>query len=401
MKSEGVRVRFQNSSRRRFLKGAGASIAGLSLAGCTAFGSGGTQYNRHIAALTTLTGPLSIGGTKVQQIADMAVSDANDKFSDSEPVEITVQDSEQNVQTTRNLAQQAVDDGSVAITGIVSSDVGVSMRDFAMSNEIPFVPSIAVNSAITQEGTEYVTRPYGDVTQLAIGACAYMENLGLSNVSFLGADFTYPRSFLDSLKEYGSDYGVEVIQEQFVPLGTQNFNPPISNIDLEETDALFHIYPGANATVLTEQLKQNNVYESIETSYGGNTFSTPSYADATGETKLSVSFAGVDRSTEKAQNLESRIRDEFDVTPDVYHFLGYDSIRYTAEAIHQADEVTPSAVYDSLQNVDFETWTDNNTVEIGAGGYNEAFQAPSLRWVQNDGDITSEVQFKSEAIGYK
>ncbi|MGQ4556581.1 ABC transporter substrate-binding protein [Halobellus sp. GM3] len=392
---------FQDSSRRRFIKATGASIAGASLAGCTSFGGGGSEYEPRIAAVTALTGPLAIGGTKVGEIAEMAVADANEKFSDNDPVEVTVEDSESNVQTTRNLVGQALDDGAVGISGTVSSDVGISMREYAMENEVPFVPSVAVNSDITQAGTEYVARTYGDVTQLAIGACEYMQELGLSNVSFLGADFTYPRTFLDSVKEYGGEYGVEIIEEQFVPLGTDNFNPAISNIDLETADALFHIYPGANATVLTEQLEQNNVYDSIETSYGGNTFATPSYADATGDTKRHVSFAAADRSTEPAQNFESRVREELDARPDIYHYQGYDSIRFLAEAIHQAEELTPQAVYDALLTTDYQTVTDNTTVDLGDGGYNAAFEAPTLRWIEQDGEVTAEVAYKSEPLSYR
>lgn len=388
-------------TRRTFLKSAGAGVAVTALAGCTAFGGGGSQYDRKISVLTPLTGPLAVAGPKIKAVSQMAIDDANAKFSDNEPVTHEVKDSEGNVQTGRNLANQAIDGGSIALTGTVSSDVALALRDLVQNKQVPFVPTNAVNPAVTKSGTKYVVRTTAENNQNALASLNYFDEIGVKQTSLIGADFSYPRSFAKGVKQFEGKYGSKLVQEQYLPLGSNNFNPAISNIDFESVDVVYTIYPGKNATVLIKQLRQQGAFDSIKQTLGGNTYGSPPLAAALGEDRVNVGFEGRDRSSDRISGLGQKIANTTNDAPNIYHFVGYDTIRFAAEAIHQADAQTPDAVYQAMQSMDYTSWVDDSPVQVGDGGYNKAATVPSLKWVKEGGDIVAKVAYQSPPLSYK
>ena len=415
------------NTRREFLKTAGAGIGVTALAGCSGGNNanssngqsstksssgtttsqsstgGNSKYKPHIEVVTPLTGPLAVAGPKIKAAAKLAVADANQKYSDKPPVTYDVKDSKANVQTARNLANQAFDAGSVAVTGTVSSDVALALRALVQQKKVPFLPSNAVNPEVTKAGTKYVYRTTVENNQNAIGSAQYFKNAGIQKAALIGADFSYPRSFAKAIKQYAGKYGVQLTQEQYVPLGTKNFNPTIQNIDFSSIDALYTIYPGKNATVLIKQLRQNGAFDKIKQTFGGNTYGSPPLAKALGSDRVDVGWEGRNRANKVVSALGQEIQSQLNATPNIYHFVGYDSVRYAAEAIHAADTLTPEGVNKALQNnpMNYHSRVDDSLVKPGSGGYNKNATLTCGLWEKSGSNVDAKMVYTTKPLNYR
>ncbi|WP_313693541.1 ABC transporter substrate-binding protein [Halorarum halobium] len=380
--------------RRAFLKRTGASAAALTgLAGCVG-GGGGTEYERKIGFVSSLTGSLSTFGEGLRQGAEIALDDVNSEVDDE--FEMVFADTEGSVETARSVVQEQIENGCIALTGPVSSDVGVGLRDLLMQEEVPMVGPVITNPEVTQDGTDYMYRTYGNGEQLALATLEYYENVGASNVSAIFADYSYGRKFKEYFEMHMADFGVELISSTFVPLGTDNFRPTLSNIDPDETDAFLGIYPGNNGVVLIEQAKDAGL---IDGKYhiGGNLYGSNAFLSAMGNTVEGVGYHGVDRRTDAAADFISKKQERFDERAETIDFLGYDAAYTAMQAVVQAEEQTPQSTNTTLGEIELPSISGFD-INFNESGDNQTFRSSLLRWEIQDDSPVAAVEYKTSEL---
>lgn len=379
--------------RRDYLTAAGAiSVGTLSgLAGC----AGGSDWNREIGVVTPQSGPFGFIGEGIIQGAQVAIDEVNQN-SDAEDISLSIADSEGSVEPARNAVQNAIEDGSVGITGTISSDVTLSVRQLLEEEEVPQVTPIAGNPEITQPGTNFSFRLPGDEEQKEFGTLQFLNENDVSSIAVIGADFSYPQTTVEFLREYAPEFDIEVNSVSFVPLGTDNFRPELNNIDDETVDALFLPYPGANGVTLIQQIREAGMFEDniVLGDYG---YGSLPYRQALGEDIIDVNNWGADLTNEKSQDVISRVRDRFDTDVAIYHLLGYDSIMVLGSAINNAESVDPISVRDSIRETEYDA-ASGWTVTFDEDGHCDTYRLIVNQWEDQDGQLVNARRFRSDVI---
>ena len=144
--------------RRTFLRGTGATVAAGALAGCT--GGGGDSGPITIGALQPLSGPFTPWGQAHRAGLAFAVDEINEDGGvldrDLEVVEADTGSDPGEADTIfrRHVEQE----GAVAMTGPVSSDVGIRTRQTAEELEVPLVLHMAGSHRILPKDVRYCFR---------------------------------------------------------------------------------------------------------------------------------------------------------------------------------------------------------------------------------------------------
>lgn len=382
------------TNRRTFLKRGGAAAALMTgLAGCTGDDEE-TEYERKIGFVSSLSGPLSTFGEGLQQGAEIALDDINAELD--EPFEMVFGDTEGSVESARTVTQQQIEDDCVVLTGPVSSDVGVGLRDLLMEEEVPMVAPVVTNPEVTQEGTDYMYRTYGNGEQLALATLEYYESINVQSVGAIFADYSYGRKFQEYFTGNMADFGVDLVSETFVPLGTDNFVPDLSNIDPDEVDAYLGIYPGNNGVVMIEQARDQGLIDG-KNHVGGNLYGSNAFLNAMGEGVDGVGYHGVDRRTDAAADFMQKKDEKFGERAETIDYLGYDAAYTAMQAVLEAEERTPQGVNTALKEISVPSISGFD-IDFNDAGVNTTFQSSLLRWHVEGGEPESRVEYKTSEI---
>lgn len=380
-------------NRRKYLQTAGAVGTGLltGLAGCA--GSGG-EWERTIAINTPQTGPIGFIGESIIQGSEVAIEEFNQQ-NDGEDISLTIADTAGEVEEARSVTQEAIEDGAVAITGTISSDVAVSIRELLESEEVPHLTPIAGEPAITQDGTDFSFRLPGSETQKEFGMLQFFEEQGVEDVAIIGADYSYPRTTVEEFERFAPDFGISIESASFVPLGTDNFRPEL-DFNNEDVDAIFLPYPGANGVTLIQQIREEGLFEDniIVGDYG---YGSVPYLSALQEDIVGVNNWGADLTSDRSQQVVSAVDGQFDTRAAIYHLLGYDSVMTIARSISQADSLDPVAVRDMMREIDYNA-ASGWRVTFGENGDCETYRMVINEWIQQDDRIVNERRFRSDEI---
>lgn len=380
--------------RRSYVKTTAGSIAGgtiAGLAGCLR--DGGSDWNQTVGVVTPQTGSLGFAGQGVVRGAKVAANQMDG-------LSIQTGDTAGDVQSARSVVQGMLEDNVPGMGGTISSDVALAVRDQLEEEEAPHVNTLSGDPEITQDGTAYTSRIYGDQTQLQRGVAQFLSNDNVSNVALIGADYSAPRAGLEGLKTAIDEngYDIEVVQESFLPLGTSNFRPEISKIDDDEVDAVLFYWGGAQAVALVQQLREAGLHKN-NIILGNPTLGAGPLVNALGEDIDGISYFGIDESTSRAQEVITQIEDQHDVSNlgYTYELFGYDVVTIIGRAMNEVDTLNPETLNEAVRSTEFES-ACGFQVKFGENGHNTKVRVTVNTWQSRDSGLEKERRFKSDPI---
>lgn len=201
-----------------------------------------------ISGVFDVSGEQNISGRSMLDAINLAVKELNDKGGVlGKKVEFNFYDSENNQVKYMQFANRiALDDKpAVTISGINSASREAIRPIFGKNNILYFYPEfyeggvcdrnmIATNSVPSQ--TTAVLVPW------------MIEKYGSKRIYIVGADYNFGRISAAWGKKYAEAAGVEVVGEQFVPLGSSNFKSVIDDIQEKKADAVLSFTVGTTQT---------------------------------------------------------------------------------------------------------------------------------------------------------
>ncbi|MEM7533278.1 MAG: ABC transporter substrate-binding protein, partial [Chloroflexota bacterium] len=214
-----------------------------------------------------LTGPASIFGFWNDRAAQAAVKRINENGGIAgRPVELVTRDTgtnpEQGLDAFRRLV---LEDNADFILGSIVA--GVNKPSAALASELNtlYFPSDDVPVSEGQpEANRFVFR-LGHNTRLKAQATYQwaLDNLG-TKWSFLTSDTTWGNDQMASFTSLIESSGGEVIDTVVAPLLTEDFVPLFNQIDLDETEVLYHSFFGSAAVRFNSQAITAGVYDKVK-----------------------------------------------------------------------------------------------------------------------------------------
>ncbi len=209
-----------------------------------------------IGLLTSFTGPFTPWGVQVRDGMLMAAEEINAAGGvNGRMIEIVQGDDQNDADAASDAFERQVEDGVVAIGGIISSGVGAPMAALAEELQIPlFLVKSGTDAALTRD-SRFTFRTCLPAAPMDAGpVLQYAEEQGLTKVGAIVADYAWGQAMKSALENTfaGSDVALQ-IEVAPVPPDT-DFNPYLRSLADFESELVVSTGhpPGANQiTVLS------------------------------------------------------------------------------------------------------------------------------------------------------
>ena len=206
-----------------------------------------------IGVLYSNSGPAGVFGPPVANIAQLIEEDVNGAGGiNGRPVEVVLADDATDPEVGRQAMEQLLNADNVdVVLGTHSSATREAAKPLAEAANVPYI------YAALYEGGECSAVMFntGEVPsqQLEPAIPWVMEQTGGQKWFLLGNDYAWPRRSFELAREYIEAAGGEVVGEEYVPLGTQDFASVSSQIASSGADLLFPALVGGDAVAFETQ----------------------------------------------------------------------------------------------------------------------------------------------------
>lgn len=309
-----------------------------------------------IGALEPLSGPFAAWGGAHLSGLEFAVDEINqDGGVLDRNVEIVHADTESDPGEGDTLFRRFVEEeGAAAITGPVSSDLGIRTAITAEELEVPQYLNMAGSHDIIDKDSRYSFRVGLVPAPTGVRAVAELaEDRGFESVGAIIADYAWGRAVEDSIEEFfpdDIDHHIEV-----APLGETDFTTFIREIpdDIDMMIAMGHP-PGSNG--IASQMAELGVTPEITT---GGYLPPEVQVSAQGqdviETVNTTHLHLTDVTSDEYIDLATRYYEETGEHMTTYGAYGYVTGRMIGEAIEDAGSADPTAIADATREIEFDT----------------------------------------------
>lgn len=231
------------------------------VAACALISAGGTghaQEKLKIGVLATLSGALTSGGEDGVRGAQIALKQRGGKIAGRE-VEFIIAATDASPDSALRAARKLVEQDKVQlILGPLSGSEGIAMRDY--SKTVPNVTVVDASSGALE--TTYVNpspnyfrfNSNGAMWMAGLGEYVFKDK-GYKKLAVIGEDYSFPYTQVFGFALGYCNAGGQIVQRQWVPLGTKDFGSVIANIP-DDVDAVFLGLGGGDSVNFLNQYGQ-------------------------------------------------------------------------------------------------------------------------------------------------
>ena len=358
--------------RRRFLRFAGAGVAGTSLAGCI----GGSKSSDAKGKLQG--GSIKIGvlapepgknpiGASIANSAKLAAKQLNNNGGVlGANVEVIVKDTKEDPATGKRKYQELTVGQQVDLTtGVFTSEVMLNLM-----SSIAQQRTIHMNTgAATPETTRRVAKNYdqfkyyfrsGPVNSQFLGqnmidfAKANFESMGWNSVAVLAEDYKWTEPITGALKGDLSKTGVNVPITKRYAGGTENFSPIYDEIANAGVDGAFVVMAHTGTSAVVQWAKQKRPF-----GFGGIhvPMQFPSYYESVnGACKYGVtqnSATPTSEITKKTIPYADAYKKSYDNYPVYTGYITFDAVKQYAAAVKKAGSKKAEDIIPVLEKMSY------------------------------------------------
>ena len=226
-------------------------------------GSAGGEVK--VGILHSLTGTMSISEPPVACAEKMAISEINAKGGVLGKTIVPVEeDGASDWPTFAAKIEKLIKVDKVAATfgGWTSSSRKQMLPKVEENNSLLFYP-------VQYEGLEASPNIFytgATTNQQIIPGLDYLKEKGLTKVFLVGSDYVFPRTANKEIKAWAAANGMEIVGEEYLPLGNNEVGPIITKVYDAQPQAIFNTLNGDSNVAFFKELKaKGNTPDKIQT----------------------------------------------------------------------------------------------------------------------------------------
>ncbi|MFH8378677.1 urea ABC transporter substrate-binding protein [Streptomyces cyaneofuscatus] len=252
-------------TRRGLLAGISALGAGAALSACGAKTGGDTSKAAgakadtsgatvKVGLLNSLSGTMAISEVTVHNALLLAVKEINAAGGVlGKQLKPVSQDGASDWPTFAEKAQALITDSKVVATfGCWTSASRKAVKPvFERNKSLLFYP-------VQYEGLEqspYIFYSGATTNQQIVPALDYLKKQGLTKLYLVGSDYVFPRTANKIIKTYAKANGMEVLGEDYAPLGSTEFATIVNKVRSAGADAVFNTLNGDSNVAFFKEYK--------------------------------------------------------------------------------------------------------------------------------------------------
>lgn len=317
-----------------------------------------------IGALCELSGVASTIGVPQSEGIKMAVDEINKTGGilgkgpgiGGRPLKLIIEDTESKVQTGVTKAKKLVERDKVdALTGVIFSAISLSVQEYVNKDaKVPFLNAGSGNPALSEPPAcgKYSFQGSPNSRILCLPSLYAAKKFG-PKWFLIGDDYTWGRLSVDLTKQaikLGSP--LEVVGEEFPPLGTTNYAPYITKAIAAKPDVIGLIVFGAGYARILKQIKQMGATAHIH-----HNFWSQVDANAAGDAVLGMTageaYTFENPKVPRAAQFAKAYKQIYGSWPDPAAARGYHAVEVLALAFQQAGGAKPDAVVKAMESMVF------------------------------------------------
>lgn len=363
-------------NRRSVLKFLGASSATTLLAGCTeddgggGGGGDGLPSTLTVGLLAPLSGAYGFAGEFQKEGIQLAFDEINDsdEYLPDTTLEIVAGDTETDPDTGLSEARRLVQQEDIDLmAGATSSSVASVLSQYATTQDMILSLIQAADRALTTgEDCRMTTyRPNPHTHQAGVLAGEWCTEQFGDKAFVLYQDYSYGHATRDAVEIGIGNAGGEIVDQAGVPLGNQQFESVIDQIESSDADWLLFGITGSGSTAFLTQAANRGLDMPM-----GNQ-SLPSYATGEVGDEIVSQFSDLYRTpvlytreidTEQNAQFVENFQSTYDHPPNYSSETGYMVGRFLGEGLHEAETLNPSDARSTLEGFTFESARGENTI---------------------------------------
>lgn len=368
----------QNVSRRSALKGLGASVVTVGLAGCTGGESTETSGSDDgedpivIGTNYPLTGGLAEAGIDARAGVELFVNEINQQGGiDGRQVELVHKDAPNASAGVTNVEELATEDDVDAIVGSYSSSISAASTEASTRYDVIYWETNAFSPTISEPGYQNVYHPNARTTNYGEEGGAIMENIvapGLDediadlDVAVLWENGAFGSSTSEEMDGYSDSLGFNIVESiSYAAFEITDFSSEIEQLRAVEPDVLYHSGYDNDTQLFWSQAADLDLY--IPATIGnGTAYVNTSFRDAVSE-ETSRGIINVDQPHFNAnpswspgvQNILSMYMEQFGGFPNTQLMnTSYSMMQVFAEAASVAESFEPGPFQEAVLSLDME-----------------------------------------------
>jgi urea transport system substrate-binding protein len=263
-------------TRRSSTLAAGALLGLATLtAGCgstsnSAAGSGGESpgvsgSDVKVGILHSLTGTMSISEPAVACAEKLAIEEINKKGGVlGKQIKVQEEDGASDWPTFAAKIEKLIKVDKVAVTfgGWTSASRKNMLPKVEENQGLLFYP-------VQYEGLEASPNIFytgATTNQQIVPGLEYLKEQGLTKVFLVGSDYVFPKTANKEIKAWAAANGMEIVGEEYLPLGNNEVSPIITKIYEQNPQAVFNTLNGDSNVAFFKELKaRGNTPDKIQT----------------------------------------------------------------------------------------------------------------------------------------
>jgi urea transport system substrate-binding protein len=211
-----------------------------------------------VGVLHSLSGTMSISEVSVKDAELLAIEEINAKGGVlGKKLVPVVEDGASDWPTFAEKAQKLISVDRVATTfgGWTSASRKAMLPVFERNKALLWYP-------VQYEGLE--TSPYifytgATTNQQIIPGLEYLKAQGKKKIFLVGSDYVFPRTANKEIKAYAAANGLDIVGEEYTPLGHTEYSTVINKMKAAKPDAVFNTLNGDSNVAFFKQLKDAGV----------------------------------------------------------------------------------------------------------------------------------------------
>jgi urea transport system substrate-binding protein len=219
---------------------------------------GGDGDTIKVGILHSLSGTMSISEVTVHNSELMAIEEINAAGGVlGKQIEPVIEDGASDWPTFAEKAEKLIKEDEVATVfgGWTSASRKAMLPVFEENKALLWYP-------VQYEGLEaspYIFYTGATTNQQIIPALDYLKAEGKKTIFLVGSDYVFPRTANKEIRAYAEANGMEIVGEEYKPLGDTEFETIVNKLEEAKPDAVFNTLNGDSNVAFFKQLDGKNL----------------------------------------------------------------------------------------------------------------------------------------------
>ena len=211
-----------------------------------------------VGLLHSLSGTMAISEVTVKNSELLAIEQINAKGGVmGKQIEPVIEDGASDWPTFAEKATKLIDSDKVATVfgGWTSASRKAMLPVFEAKKQLLWYP-------VQYEGLEqspYIFYTGATTNQQIVPGLDYLKQAGKKKLFLVGSDYVFPRTANKIIKAYAAANGMEIVGEEYTPLGHTEYSTLVNKVTAADPDAVFNTLNGDSNVAFFKQLRSAGV----------------------------------------------------------------------------------------------------------------------------------------------